>query len=112
MTNRAHVPAVRWRFVAALWIALLFGFASCESRAERPKIEPFVAYSHTSDILRGPPFWMHDPRYDPTIDYVAIGGTFSWQRVEVDLSHGVKALDRGKLESGTALTVRVYPWRK
>jgi hypothetical protein len=55
---------------------------------------------------------MHDPRYDPTIDYVAIGGTFSWRRVEVDLSHGVKALDRGKLESGTALTVRVYPWRK
>lgn len=80
-------------------------------------IEPFVSYVHQSDLLRGPPF--KDDDEEPTLDFIGVGLTVQRIAWEVDLSHGLKAIDctggQGvntcDPESGTQLTVRWYPRR-
>jgi hypothetical protein len=105
----------RWRFIIALWLAILFGFASCESRAA--DVEPFVTYTHTSDIFRGCPFKCD--RDESTQEAIMGGVTIAagkrraW---ELDIAHGVKAIDCGgvrncKWEQGSQFSARWYPWR-
>lgn len=114
--NRQHAPALRWRFVAALWIALLFGFASCESRAdERPglDVEPVMQYRHLSDIARGCPRRCNVD--EPQSDYLSpLGLTITAGRRrawEIDISTGVKWVNRGKREGGSEFGVRYYYMR-
>lgn len=93
----------------------------CVTRcAEAAEVEPMFTYSHTSDILRGPPL---NDRKEPQQDYLGFGATLRWRKVELDLSHGIKAMDCNyrqtsvtasgcRFESGTDLHLRYYPWRK
>lgn len=81
------------------------------------QLEPFLMFQHQSDILRGPPLIPWDIRPEPTNDYVAVGVTVRWRKVEIDLSHGRKAIDCDlnhgcPSESGTQVAVRWYPLRK
>ena len=72
-------------------------------------IEPVILTNHTSDLWTPPP--------EPTADYVGGGVTVSWHHIEVDLTHGLKAMNCVKLgqcswESGSQISVRTYPFRK
>lgn len=107
---------VRWRFILALWGAVLFGLADCSARAdERPGlvIEPVVQYRHLSDIARGCPRRCNVD--EPQSDYLGpLGMTITAGRRrawEIDISTGVKWIDRGDREGGSEFGVRWYPWR-
>ena len=88
-----------------------------ESAYAAPTLEPFVTYTHLSDLMRGPPLFGNTGGHEPTEDYLGAGVTIVWPKAELDLSHGIKSRDcsirRGcKGESGTLIALRVYPWRK
>lgn len=114
--NRQRVPAVRWRFVLALWGAVLFGVADCSARAdERPGllVEPVAQYRHLSDIARGCPRRCNVD--EPQSDYlgplgltITAGRRRAW---EIDISTGVKWIDRGGREGGSEFGVRYYYMR-
>lgn len=122
MSVETYVAGARLRYWAAL-IAVVLGLAFCtDSRADErrpPKLEPFaLSYSHTSDVLRGPPFMMAAEGCEPTTDFLGSGVTVVWRRLEIDFAQGVKVRDawcgkpwRQPAESGTHLALRWYPWR-
>jgi hypothetical protein len=101
------VSVPRWRFVAALWAALLFSFASCSSRAA--EVEAFAQYQHTSDLFRGKPF---NNRDEESIEQVTGGVTIAVRAWEIDLSHGYRfTRSTHRWETSTQLAVRFYPGR-
>lgn len=126
-TARMHLDAVKAFGFYALgaFVVFMLGLvimAFLASRAEAVEIEPLIIYSHTSDILRGPPF---TDEAEPTTDYIGFGASIIFKKVELDLSHGRKARDCNYVrrsspttsracfwESGSQVTVRWYPWRK
>lgn len=81
------------------------------SPARAASAETLLLCEHTSDVLRGPPF---NDRDEMQQEYCGIGATITagknsaW---EIDLTHGLKRIDRGELEQGTQFAVRFYPGR-
>jgi hypothetical protein len=101
------VPTAKIRTLILAFLAI--GHLSSAHAAD---IEALLLLQHTSDLLRGPPF---NNDSESQHDYLApIGITITagvrkaW---ELDLTHGVKFINRGKRETGSQLAVRFYPGR-
>ncbi len=119
--DHGRVGGARLVFWAVLvCVVLAFGMAASADEKQPPTIEPFLVASHTSDVLTGRPFLANPMGCEPTTDFLGVGATIAWKRVELDLAHGIKARDtwcdrrtptRGGFESGTMVTVRWYAWR-
>ena len=101
--------------MAALLMALCVGPSALAA-----EIEPFVTWVHGSDITRGPPF---NDDVEPQYDFVGMGVTVRWRKVEFEVAHGWQAYDCNyrktsvtahgcRFESGTIGALRIYPWRK
>lgn len=100
----------------ALLACVLFALANVAHSA--PAVEPFVGWSHQSDIFTGRPFYSPPPGCEQAADWAGLGLTVSWPKTEVDFAHGVKVRDfwcgtpaREHGRSGTLLSVRWYPLR-
>lgn len=98
--------------------AFLLAFCTRTFADDPPDIWWLVKFQHISDILRGPPLSFSTVEHEPTTDYLGTGATIAWDRVEVDITTGVKSRDCDYLgggtckgESGSELTVRWYPRR-
>ena len=100
---------------------VIFLALSIDAQADQkgPTIEPFLGYTHISDVMQGRPFLVPMPGCEQTMDWMGAGGTFVWPHVEIDLAQGIKQQNAwcGRpyskpRESGTLLTLRWYPWRK
>ena len=75
-------------------------------------VEPVIVLDHSSDLFRG---WPVNNTPEPQEDYLGSGITIhagKRRRFEMDITMGLKSLNRGPTESGTRLTVRFYPTRK
>ena len=100
----------------AISVLALSGYVA-EAQAEA-EAEPFIAFSHTSDILRGCP--LRCSTSEPTADRLTIGGTITVGRErawEIDLQHGFRAEEcrittKCEYEPATNVTVRYYFLRK
>jgi hypothetical protein len=91
--------------------AFALTFALC-ANAYTTEVEPFVVYSHLSDVTRGRPFNGQD---EAQSEYIGAGITIvagKLKRFEIDISHGRKSVDRAGWESGSQLNVRFYPRRR
>jgi hypothetical protein len=109
----------RLRYVAALYLAVLFGIAHCVSAdAAPPTVRPFVEFSHRSDFFTGAPFH-NPPGREPTEDSLTFGAELSWPMWRLDLSHGLYSRDCNyqrtsdtasgcRWQSGTRITARRY----
>jgi len=102
----------------ALRIVPVIAFLFVAQPSHAVEFEPFVKYTHTSDLLTGPPF-ASTAVLEPTTDYIGFGVTAVWKKFEIDLSHGRKARDcqytsDGPCDwvSGTEVSFRWYPWKK
>lgn len=115
MSKRSDDIFERVIIIAAAAIALMIFTGTVKAE---PTVEPFVSYTHISDILRGCPFACRIE--EGTLDQIAVGATITagknraW---EIDLSQGVRtpncALGRGcSWESSTEFEVRFYPGRR
>lgn len=114
----SYVYGARLRFWAILACVVV---AVCAARrSDAQTLEPFLGYTHVSDVLTGRPFLTNPAGCEPTTDWLGAGVTVVWPRVEIDFAHGIKARDmwcsrssptRGHSESGTLVTMRWYPWR-
>jgi hypothetical protein len=100
-----------WSKVA---LCLIASWLICRSNvANSAEVEAFAVYDHTSALFVGCPFHCSDPP-EPQQDYLAGGVTITagkrkaW---EIDLSHGVKRVDRWLVTQGSQFTVRYYPGR-
>lgn len=76
--------------------------------AQALDIDPFVVWTHGSDLFRGEPF---NDRREWSYDHVGAGVTLTAGSFEVDVTHGVKSYSRRRIESGTNLAIRYY-WRR
>ncbi len=108
---------LRGILVVLLTLALALLIVYRDARAA--EIEPFIAWTHGSDILRGPPL---NRRAEPQYDFVGVGVTIRWRKVEWDLAHGFQIYDCNyhqtsatatgcRFESGSMSSVRYY-WRR
>ena len=52
----------------------------------RTTVRPLITWVHMSDAFRGVPF---NDKEEPTSDYVGVGVTFVWNRLELDISTGI-----------------------
>jgi hypothetical protein len=98
--------------VATLVASILILVFSVEQCAHGAEVEPFVEYSHTSDIFRGCP--LHCEQSEPLLDYAGVGVTITAgrrNRWEIDISHGYKRIDSKSTEPGSKLAIRFYPRR-
>lgn len=97
--------------LAALTLAIAFLIAL--RQAHGAEAEYFVGTYHTSDLFRGCPFRCDVDEAQQ--DYLTpLGVTITAgkrKRWEIDLSHGLKWIDRGEREPGSEFGVRYYPLR-
>jgi len=67
------------------------------------KVRPLLIVQHTSDITRG--------GQEPVQNYLGVGATIVFKRLELDISIGRKRVDHS-YNDGIVLGVRFYPFRK
>ena len=110
---------VSWALVVSIALGVLALAFVLQARAA--DVEPFLMYSHDSDLFRGPPF---NHETEPTTDFIGAGVTIEWRKFELDLAQGFKSRDCNYVrrtngqgsyscvwESGTQITARWY-WRR
>lgn len=103
-----------WAVLACVLVALVMGSTAHAA----PAVEPWVGYSHTSDLFTGRPLFPQPPGCEQSADWAGVGLTLEWKRTEVDFGHGIKARDfwcgrpwREHGKSGTIINLRYYPLR-
>jgi hypothetical protein len=96
-------------YIVALTITLCF----LASKAQAAELEWFGKYSHNTDAFRGCPLRCGKDA-EPQLDALLGGATLTAgkrKRWEIDIAHGFKSVDRGRLEGSSQLDVRFYPQR-
>jgi hypothetical protein len=81
--------------------------------ARAAELEWFGKYSHNTDAFRGCPLRCGRDA-EPQLDALLGGATLTAgkrKRWEIDIAHGFKSVDRGRLEGSSQLDVRFYPQR-
>ena len=113
-TDDGLIFGARLRYWAILVAGIVAIFFALSAHAA-PTVEPFVGWSHQSDIFTGRPFFSTRPGCEQSADWIGVGVTLAWLRTEVDFGHGVKvrdfwcsASDREHGKSGTLASVRYY----
>jgi hypothetical protein len=94
-------------------IALVLAVCFAASRAQAAELEWFGKYSHNTDAFRGCPLRCGKDA-EPQLDALLGGATLTAgkrKRWEIDIAHGLKSVDRGRLEGSSQLDVRFYPQR-
>lgn len=78
-------------------------------------VRPLITWVHLSDIFRGEPF---NTKEEPTSDYVGIGVTLVWKRLELDISTGISgrecaffSCDSSAKTRESQIQLRGYFWK-
>jgi hypothetical protein len=105
--------------VFCAWFLCIAWYIGRAESARGVELFPWLGYTHVSDIMRGPPLGAVLDGCEPTTDWLGVGVTVAFPRVDVDIAHGIKQRDAwcGRpyaqaRESGTLASVRWYVWRK